>query len=107
MEAAVAKLAVKANLLLRFRSLMGYPADIATNQKKFSLLTVLLNAGGEMSNPNENSDIGLAYKASRYKIKLDRNDLEVKYDRRKINEEGRNIIELMAIDHDHDIFQYT
>jgi hypothetical protein len=48
----------------------------------------------------------LAFKASRFNIKLDVNDVEQSFDYRKLGKGGLNIFELMAYEKDSDILNY-
>ena len=48
----------------------------------------------------------LAFKASRFNIKLDVNDVEQSFDYRKLGKGGLSIFELMAYEKDSDILKY-
>lgn len=106
LETIIKKSSENASLLLDFRSDAGYPADIAWKKKKFGLLTVILNAGGKMNVSQLSKNMRLAFKASRFNIKLDVNDVEQSFDYRKLGKGGLSIFELMAYEKDSDILNY-
>lgn len=91
LETIIKKSSENASKLLNFQSNIGFPADIAWKKKKFGLLTVILNAGGRMTVRQLSKNMKLVYKASKFNIKLDVNDIEQSFDSRKYGKGGLSI----------------
>jgi len=81
------------------------PADLAFIQKKYSMLSYLVNQGAQMTDSIIDENAIIILKAARWGLRIDETDFENQFDYTKIDQKGKTIFHYMCVHRDKDVLK--